>query len=236
MNLDRRRCLPPLAILLKSDNRKIMFSRAALALGLLLPWSSLPGQTESVAPTPSDAEIRQILIDRIDRDSQGVGIAVGVIDAKGHRVIAYGTLAKDDRRQIDGDTIFEIGSVTKVFTSLLLMDMVQRGEVALTDPVSKFLPSNVKMPERNGKKITLADLSTQTSGLPLMPANMRPKDPMNNPYADYTVDRLYRFPGMATISLPRRPMGAESSRSCPRARPSSSYPLTEWTSSSRSTP
>jgi D-alanyl-D-alanine-carboxypeptidase/D-alanyl-D-alanine-endopeptidase len=73
------------------------------------------------------------------------------------------------------------------------MDMVQRGEVALTDPVSKFLPSNVKMPERNGKKITLADLFTQTSGLPNMPANMNPKDPMNNPFADYTVDQLYQF-------------------------------------------
>jgi len=208
-----------------------MLWRAALALGLFLPLSSLPGQTESVAPTPSDGEIRQILIDRIDRDRQGVGIAVGVIDAKGRRIVAYGSLAKGDRRQIDGDTVFEIGSVTKVFTSLLLMDMVQRGEVALTDPVSKFLPPNVKMPERNGKSITLADLSTQTSGLPGMPANMSPKDPMNNPYADYTVDRLYRFPGMATISLPRRPMVAETSRYCPRARLSSSYPLRVWTSS-----
>jgi D-alanyl-D-alanine-carboxypeptidase/D-alanyl-D-alanine-endopeptidase len=94
-------------------------------------------------------------------------------------------LAQDDPRQLNGDTVFEIGSLTKVFTSLLLMDMVQRGEVALTDPVSKFLPSNVKMPERNGKKITLADLSTQTSSLPNLPANMNPKDPLNNPYADY---------------------------------------------------
>ena len=170
-----------------------MFARAALALGLLLPLSSLPGQTESLPPTPSDAEIRQILLDRIDRDRQGVGMVVGVIDAKGRRIIAYGSLAKADPRQLNGDTVFEIGSVTKVFTSLLLMDMVQRGEVALTDPVSKFLPSNVKMPERNGKKITLADLSTQTSGLPGMPSNMHPKDPVNNPYADYTVDQLYQF-------------------------------------------
>jgi CubicO group peptidase (beta-lactamase class C family) len=102
-------------------------------------------------------------------------------------------LAKGDPRQLNGDTVFEIGSVTKVFTSLLLMDMVQRGEIALTDPVSKFLPLIVKMPERNGKKITLADLSTQTSGLPSMPANMSPKDPVNNPYADHTVDQLYQF-------------------------------------------
>jgi serine-type D-Ala-D-Ala carboxypeptidase/endopeptidase len=132
-----------------------VFSRAALALGLLLPLSSLLGQTASVEPTPSDAEIRQILIDRIDRDHQGVGVVVGVVDAKGRRIIAYGSLAKGDARPLNGDTVFEIGSVTKVFTSLLLMDMVQRGEVALTDPVSKFLPSNVTMPERNGKRSPL---------------------------------------------------------------------------------
>jgi D-alanyl-D-alanine-carboxypeptidase/D-alanyl-D-alanine-endopeptidase len=117
-----------------------MFARAALAVGLFVRLRLVPGQTESAAPTPSDAEIRQILIDRIDRDHQGVGMVVGVIDANGRRIIAYGSLAKDDPRQINGDTVFEIGSVTKVFTSLLLMDMVQRGEVALTDPVSKFLP------------------------------------------------------------------------------------------------
>jgi CubicO group peptidase (beta-lactamase class C family) len=59
--------------------------------------------------------------------------------------------------------------MTKVFTSLVLMDMAQKGEVSLDDPVAKFLPSNVHVPERNGKKITLRDLSTQTSGLPRMP-------------------------------------------------------------------
>jgi D-alanyl-D-alanine-carboxypeptidase/D-alanyl-D-alanine-endopeptidase len=82
--------------------------------------------------------------------------------------------------------------MTKVFTSLVLMDMVQKGEVALTDPVSKFLPATVKMPERNGKKITLEDLSTQSSGLPRLPSNFTPKD-ASNPYADYSVDLLYQF-------------------------------------------
>jgi D-alanyl-D-alanine-carboxypeptidase/D-alanyl-D-alanine-endopeptidase len=47
--------------------------------------------------------------------------------------------------------------------------MVQRGEVALADPVAKYLPANVKLPERNGRQITLVDLVTHTSGLPFMP-------------------------------------------------------------------
>ena len=144
------------------------------------------------SPVPSDTEIRKILADRIGSENSGIGIVVGVIDAKGRRVIAYGSLAKDDKRPLNGDTIFEIGSMTKVFTSLVLMDMVQKGEVAVTDPVSKYLPATVKVPERNGKKITLQDLSTQSSGLPRMPSNFKPKDD-TNPYADYSVQQLYQF-------------------------------------------
>ena len=117
---------------------------------------------------------------------------VGVIEPQGRRVVAYGSLNQGDPRPLNGDTIFEIGSVTKVFTSLLLADMVQRGEVALADPVAKYLPADVKVPERGGRVITLVDLSTHTSGLPRMPSNFHPKDPAN-PYADYTVEQLYQF-------------------------------------------
>ena len=93
------------------------------------------------ASAPSDADIRQILVNRIDKEKQGVGIVIGVIDAKGRRVVAYGGLEKGDTRPLDGDTLFEIGSITKVFTSLLLADMVQRGEVRLDDPIAKYVPT-----------------------------------------------------------------------------------------------
>ncbi len=141
---------------------------------------------------PPDSEIRQILASRVGAENLGVGIVVGVIDAKGRRVVAYGSLAKEDKRTLNGDTVYEIGSMTKVFTSLVLMDMVQRGEVALTDPISKYLPSSVKVPERNNRKITLQDLSTQSSGLSRMPLNFKPMDELN-PFVDYSVEQLYEF-------------------------------------------
>jgi CubicO group peptidase (beta-lactamase class C family) len=72
--------------------------------------------------------------------------------------------------------------------------------VTLSDPVSKYLPEGVKLPERGGKSITLVDLSTHTSGLPRMPTNFAPKDAAN-PYADYTVEQMYQF--LAGYSLPR---------------------------------
>jgi CubicO group peptidase (beta-lactamase class C family) len=151
------------------------------------------------AVLPSNEDIRKILIERIKTQHQSVGIVVGVIEPSGSRIISYGTFAKDNKRPVDGDTVFEIGSITKVFTSLILADMVQHGEIALTDPIDRYLPSEVKVPERNGRKITLEDLSTHTSGLPRMPNNFRPADP-DNPYADYTVEQLYNFLSNYTLT------------------------------------
>jgi len=139
-----------------------------------------------------EAEIKGILQQRIDKDKQSVGIVVGLVDDKGTRIISYGTLKKDSNQEVDGNTVFEIGSVSKVFTTLLLADMVERGEVSLNDPISKFLPKSVKTPSKDGKQITLLDLATQTSGLPRLPNNLTPKDPAN-PYADYTVEQMYAF-------------------------------------------
>jgi CubicO group peptidase (beta-lactamase class C family) len=156
------------------------------ALLLIAASAALP------AVFPTDADVRKILADRIDTQHQSVGIVVGLLDASGRRIVSYGAPAKDDKRPLNGDTLFEIGSVTKVFTSLLLADAVRRGEVALSDPVAKYLPAEVKVPERGGKKITLADLATHTSGLPRLPSNLMPKD-AGNPYADYTVQQLYDF-------------------------------------------
>ena len=152
----------------------------------------LMAQSSTKSAFPTDAQIRDLLVERIDKQHQSVGIVVGIVDSTGRRTISYGKFDTGDNRTVDGNTIFEIGSVTKVFTSLLLADMVQRGEVALTDPVAKYLHAGVKMPVRNGRQITLEDLATHTSGLPRLPSNLSPKDAAN-PYADYSVEQLYQF-------------------------------------------
>ena len=64
------------------------------------------------------------------------------------------------------ETRFEIGSISKVFTSLLLQEAVDRGELALEDPASRFAPKGLSIPHGGGRQITLADLSTHMSGLP----------------------------------------------------------------------
>ena len=106
---------------------------------------------------------------------------------------------------LGGNTVFEIGSITKTFSTALLADMVARGEVKLDDPVAKYLPSTVKVPGRGRKQITLYDLATHASELPRLPANLHPAD-MSNPYADYTVDQMYQ--SVSAYEL-ERDIGAE---------------------------
>jgi serine-type D-Ala-D-Ala carboxypeptidase/endopeptidase len=90
----------------------------------------------------------------------------------------------------DEHALFEIGSITKGLTGLLLADMVRKGEVSLDDPVSKYAREGAQLPLRGGKELTLRDLVTHSSGLPRMPPKFMPANP-RNPYADFTEDRLY---------------------------------------------
>lgn len=120
---------------------------------------------------PPDADIHTILAERIkalSANGNGIGIVVGVVGPQGRRIISHGHRSHGDSRALDGNTVFEIGSVGKAFTALLLTDMVRRGEVALADPVAKYLPE-ISIPSRSGRSITLVDLATHTSALPFMP-------------------------------------------------------------------
>jgi serine-type D-Ala-D-Ala carboxypeptidase/endopeptidase len=173
------------------------FQRATMVI-----FAILTAGFAGVQAVPPDDEIHKILVERIGENEKDIGIVVGVIERQagsdGRRIISYGHRNAGDTRPLDGNTVFEIASVTKVFTALLLADMVEKNEVALSDPAAKYLPG-VKLPERNGHLITLVDLATHTSGLPFMPADA---PPLNDPAAaKYSPDDLKRY--LASYQLTR---------------------------------
>lgn len=150
------------------------------------------------------AEVQQF-VQREALKREAVGMVVGVIDGDRQEIISYGAVSKEDSRKPDRNTIYEIGSITKAFTGVLLGEMAEAGEVNLSDPVSKYLPAEVRMPARAGREITLGHLANHTSAIPRLPSNMKPKDPMN-PYADYTVAMMYSF--FSDLEL-KRDIGSE---------------------------
>jgi D-alanyl-D-alanine-carboxypeptidase/D-alanyl-D-alanine-endopeptidase len=186
----RSPCVRPAAFLL--------WTLSALATA---PLGAAARQTDGDA-FPSDSAVLAILKERVEQ-KRSAGIVVGMLEPDGRtRIVAWGDPGPG-RPALDGTSVFEIGSITKVFTATVLADMVLRRQVSLDDPVQKYLPADrVTMPTRGGKQITLGMLSEQNSGLPRMPSNFQPADPAN-PYADYTVDQLYAF--LSGYELPRDP-------------------------------
>jgi CubicO group peptidase (beta-lactamase class C family) len=166
-----------------------------LGLAILLCSSSLA----SAAGIPDD--VKANVQDRIS-GGMSPGIVIGFVGPDGAETYhAAGVMTVGKPDPVTPDTIFEIGSITKSFTGVLLAEMASRGEVKLSDPVRKYLPEGVTLPKEGEREITLEDLATQRSGLPRLPDNMEPADPAN-PYVDYTAERLYAFLARAKLNHP----------------------------------
>jgi len=171
---------------------------AALALGL--------GHTRPLAAQhfPDEAGLLELIRARVD-SGRAVGIVVGVLEADGtRRYAAYGDPGPD-ARPLSAESVFEIGSIAKAFTGILLAEMAARGEVRLDGRVADHVHDGVRVPSRGGREITLLDLATHRSSLPRLPANLNPEDP-SNPYASYTVEDLHEF--ISQVEL-ERDIGSE---------------------------
>lgn len=186
-----------------------IWSQGPMALPLVLSAGERPERAAAAArpalpadwEIPADEQIAALLEQRIAQ-RPGTGMVAGIVDRSGTRTLARGPSGASS---FDADTIFEIGSMTKVFTGLLLADMAADGTVSLDDPVARYLPEGATMPTRGGQQITLKNLSRQDSGLPRLPSNMIPADP-RDPYADYTEAQLLDF--LAGYEL-QRDIGSE---------------------------
>ncbi len=146
------------------------------------------------------ADLRRLLDTHLETHPGAIVAGVVLPDGRRQTITAgrSGTL-----RPLDPSSVFELGGITKAYTGTLLADMVLRGEVALDDPVTRYLPAHVRLPSAGGRPITLADLATHTSGLQSNPTVIRSPDPAR-PLAELTdLDRLY-----AMVSGYRMPSGA----------------------------
>lgn len=163
---------------------------------LLLACLSLALSAAGAAPQ-LDPQLRASLQSRVD-SGEIAGLVVAVIDGPESAVIGIG---KTGATPPDTHTVYEIGSITKTFTGLLLAQAVKSGAVTLEQPVALLLPG-FTVPSYSGKPIKLIDLATQTSGLPRLPTNMHPAQG-DNPYADYGAAALKEF--LASHQLAREP-------------------------------
>ena len=145
-------------------------------------------------PEPGDTfalsdSVKNVIRENVD-NGKHQSFFVGIIDGENVDYYHYGTVEKNGK-EIDKNTIFEIGSISKVFTTLILADMVEKNEISLDDPIGKFLPEKVKTPSKNGKQITLLDLARHTSGLPTFPDDFPLWDV--NKHNEYDREKMYDY-------------------------------------------
>jgi CubicO group peptidase (beta-lactamase class C family) len=160
--------------------------------------------------------LKNLLKDIVDNNKTNAAFVVGLVDPNGTQFYGYGDMSTANKTIVDKNTIFAIGSNTKVFTAMLLADMVEDGLINLEDPIEKYLPPNMTVPQYKGHKITIEDLATHTSGLPEFPANYctnfataNPQTPSDiiqnrldlmNCTKNYTSDQFYQSLSNTTIS------------------------------------
>jgi serine-type D-Ala-D-Ala carboxypeptidase/endopeptidase len=159
-------------------------------------------------------KLKETIQSLVNNNKTNAAIVVGLVDPNGTQFYGYGNMSNANPITVDKDTIFAIGSITKVFTTILLADMVNSGLVNLDDPIEKYFPPSVKAPTYNGQKITLENLATHTSGLPEFPgshcvSNFNGTDDEDSIQArlffiecdkNYTFDQLYQDLSNTTLT------------------------------------
>lgn len=179
------------------------YSITLIILLLSFVTSQCQNGSEKIDKEPLPADVVETIEKRIQ---EGVtpSIALAIIDSSGVQYFNFGQTTENGK-DVDEYTIYEIGSISKAFTALLLAQQVLDGDIKLEDKVNDFLPDSITIPVMGDAEITFGNLTDHTSGLPRMPDNFAPANP-NNPYADYTVEQMYE-----TISSyqPVRTVGSE---------------------------
>lgn len=175
--------------------------RVLLGMTAVGACSALPIYAQASGPMASDDDVARLLAARIDVQRRGTGGALGIVRDGRFSLVRHGLTGLETLQRVGLTSAFQIASLTKIFTAFLLAGAVRRGDLAMDDPLDRHLPGPALSFE--GRAVTLVDLATHTSGLPLRPASRAARS-QEDPYAGYgEVDlsadleavRLTRAPG-----------------------------------------
>ncbi len=174
--------------------RLLAITRLALLGAVAGCGGSPPDRVATIVPTGDTSsahreEVRALVQPLIDAEIT-TGVVVGLYD--GGRTEIYGFGSGPEGKPPTGTTLFELGSVTQVYTALLFADAIQKREVTLTTPLVDLVPPGVTVPSDQGTKVSLGMLATHTSGFPQLPPSLTRRINGLDPYKGYSEELLYR--------------------------------------------
>jgi D-alanyl-D-alanine-carboxypeptidase/D-alanyl-D-alanine-endopeptidase len=189
-----------------------LFVAGVILLVAVQPRLFQPSTSAASPASMPTGDPRELLVAReampLVESGRCVGMVVGIVDPRGSRVFGFGRARLGQSEPPDGRTVYEIGSITQVFTTLLLEHLAGQGVVGLDQAVGDLLPDSVSVPTFEDQSILVEHLATQRSGLPIAPGNLGASPlhycpPFSNPWAGYKVLDLYNY--LSSIDLERAP-------------------------------
>ncbi len=157
----------------------------------------IKSKTDNALTTELDKKIEAI-VQPFMFESKTVALSIGVLKDGKTYFYNYGETKKGNGQIPSSKNLYEIGSVTKTFTGLLLARAVVTNKIKLTDPVNKFLPGKNWLTFGNDT-LRIVHLANHTSGLPPLPDNFGATD-LVNPYKDYDEKKLLEYLKHAKLS------------------------------------
>lgn len=166
----------------------------------------IPVESKNINANVTKSTYLDIFVDSLAKsylsNPTTASLSIGVIHNNKINSFYYGTTNKADISSIPNtNSIYEIGSISKIFTAILLAELVENQIISLDDSISKFLPDSLKS-NPSLQKITFKQLANHTSGLPRLPDNIEKATNFSglNPYATYTREDLYAYLKNAQIT------------------------------------
>ncbi len=163
--------------LAKQRTAGVLGSSFLLILGFATLWFSdfhFGGKPVAEPPTEADGSLAEIVTQTVEREFEReahMGMIVGAVADGQEVLLGFGNRRLGGSEPVDADTVFEIGSISKVFTGILLAKRVENGELNLDDPIMDLLPQGWTLSE-SAREVTLRHLTTHTSGIPRLPDNL----------------------------------------------------------------
>jgi len=158
--------------------------------------------TNNPMSTDLDKRINEIIAPYSEKSSTA-SVSIGVFKDNRISYYGYGETKKGNNTIPDSTTIYEIGSISKTFTALLMMDFLQSNSLNSDCPINNLLPASIPLLQYNGKPIQIKHLLNHTSGLPRLPEDFEPGYDPNNPYKHYDSTKVYNY--LKTFKLTKEP-------------------------------
>jgi CubicO group peptidase (beta-lactamase class C family) len=157
--------------------------------------------TDNTLTTELDKKVEAI-VQPFMFESKTVALSIGILKEGKTYFYNYGETKKANGKLPSSKNLYEIGSITKTFTGILLAKAVTENKIKLNDPVNKYLPKNIPLISFGDDTLKIVHLSNHTSGLPPLPDNFDTTD-LTNPYRNYDEKKLLEY--LKHASLSRKP-------------------------------